>query len=157
MKQVIRLIVGAHLSFALIVTIGCGSGGSFSTAQATGRVVCEGKGVEGAMVYFEPIKGSGKGSGKDGMVGKQGFSYTDAEGKFVISTYEPGGQDGAVIGKHRVRVGKGKSKCNCSMNDEEDLMEVEVKADVKNEFELVLKKATMADKAREKANKEDED
>jgi hypothetical protein len=131
---------------------GCSSG-DLPTAQVTGRVVCEGKGVEGAMVYFEPLPGSGT----NAMAGKQGFSYTDAEGKFVISTYEPGGQDGAVIGKHRVRVGKGKAKCNCSMNDEEDLMQVEVKADGKNEFELVLKKATTADKARDKANARYED
>jgi hypothetical protein len=141
-----------QLAAVLLLMAGCSSG-EFSTAQATGRVVCEGKPVEGAMVYFEPIKGSGA----NALAGKQGFSYTDAEGKFVISTYEPGGQDGAVIGKHRVRVGKGTAKCNCSMNEEVDLMEVEVKADAKNEFELVLKKATAQDRAREKANKDDED
>lgn len=131
---------------------GCGGNG-FPTAQVTGRVVCEGKPVEGAMVYFEPIKGSGT----NGLAGKQGFSYTDAEGKYVISTYEPGGQDGAVIGKHRVRVGKGKAKCNCAMNEEVDLMEVEVKADGKNEFELVLRKATAQEVARDKSKKGDDE
>jgi hypothetical protein len=147
MNHVVRSLCVMLIASELLLMTGCSSG-DFPTAQVTGRVVCEGKGVEGAMVYFEPIKGS---SGKDAMAGKQGFSFTDAEGKYVISTYEPGGQDGAVIGKHRVRVGKGKSNCNCSMNDEQDLMEVEVKADGKNEFELVLKKATATDKAREKA------
>lgn len=152
MNRWFRILWVMQIAAILMSMAGCG-GGNRSTAQTTGRVVCEGKGVEGAMVYFEPIKVSEK----DALVGKQGFSYTDAEGKFVISTYDPGGQDGAVIGKHRVRVGKGKAKCNCSMNDEEDLMEVEVKADGKNEFELVLKKATAQDKARDKANKDDED
>ncbi len=131
---------------------GCGGNG-FPTAQVTGRVVCEGKPVAGAMVYFEPIKGSGT----NGLAGKQGFSYTDAEGKYVISTYEPGGQDGAVIGKHRVRVGKGKAKCNCAMNEEVDLMEVEVKAEGKNEFELVLRKATAQELARDKSRKGDDE
>jgi hypothetical protein len=135
-----------------IAFAGCGGSG-FPTAQVSGRVVCEGKPVEGAMVYFEPLKGSGT----NALAGKQGFSYTDADGKFVISTYEPGGQDGAVIGKHRVRVGKGKAKCNCAMNAEVDLMEVEVKADGKNEFELVLRKATAQEVARDKNKKSDDE
>lgn len=139
------------ITVLLLAISGCGRS-DFQTAQVTGRVVCEGKPVADAMVYFEPL-----GSGSNALAGKQGFSYTDAEGKFEISTYEPGGKDGAVIGKHRVRVGKGKAQCNCAMNSEEDLMEVEVKADGKNEFELVLRKANAQDKALEKANKEDED
>ena len=117
--------------------VGCGGGGDFATAEATGVVMCNGVPVEGAMVYFEPIK-----QGDQALVGKQGFSWTDAQGRFAISTYDPGGEDGAVIGKHRVRVGKGESNCDCQTNEEVDLMQVEVKAGEKNEFQLDLPKKT---------------
>ena len=136
----------------LLVSAGCAEG-DFSTAKVTGVVLCNGQPVEGAMVYFEPIR-SGKNSA---MVGKQGFSWTDASGRFDISTYKPGGGDGAVIGKHRVRVGRGKAQCDCAMNEEVDLMEVEVLSGTKNEFELVLNKATQKDKARERANLDDDE
>lgn len=91
------------------------------------------------MVYFEPLGG---GSDSSPLAGKQGFSWTDADGRFSISTYDPGGEDGAVVGKHRVRVGKGKSNCECATNEEKDLMQIEVKGGETNEFELVLPKKT---------------
>ena len=59
-----------------------------------------------------------------------------------------GDGDGAVIGRHRVRVGPPSSeafpgyKCACVLNSEVDVMEVEVKKGEKNHFELVLKKKT---------------
>ena len=152
MKPNFYLPIFGTAALGLACLVGCSSG-DFPTAQVTGRVLCEGQPVEGAMVYFEPIKSDSS----NAMTGKQGFSYTDAEGKFNISTYDPGGQDGAVIGRHRVRVGRGKAKCKCAMNDEVDLMEVEVKKDGKNEFELVLKKANAQDLARERANRDEGD
>jgi hypothetical protein len=130
------------LLLGLAIVTGCGGSGDFPTAKATGKVICEGQPVAGAAVYFEPLK-----TGDVAVVGGQGFAFTEPDGSFTISTY---GSDGAVVGKHRVRVGRGDAKCNCSMNDELDLMQVEVKADGNNEFELVLPKATAQDAAREK-------
>lgn len=127
---------------------GCGSDG-FATAPTSGRVVCEGIPVANAMVYFEPLP-SGAGGNNNAIVGKQGFSFTDSEGKFVISTYDPGRGDGAVIGRHRVRVGRGDAKCDCVTNDERTLIEVDIKPDVNNEFEIVLPKATAQDRVLEK-------
>lgn len=132
-----RFVAHAGIVIIFATMAGCG-GGDFETATATGVVTCDGKPVEGAMVYFEPIRGSSTNSAGKAIVGKQGFSYTDAEGKFSISTYDPGGEDGAVIGKHRVRVGTGKAKCDCQTNDEKDVMEVTVTADGDNVFEIVL-------------------
>jgi hypothetical protein len=126
------------LLMAVALCIGC-SKGDFPTAKVEGLVLCEGKPVAAAAVYFEPLKSTGQDSSI--IVGKQGFAFTDAEGKFQISTYFPGQNDGAVVGKHRVRVGRGDAKCNCSMNEEIDLMQVEVKAGEVNKFELVLKPA----------------
>ena len=137
-----------------LISSGCGGGGDFNTSSTTGVVLCDGKPVEGAMVYFEPIKSAGNDSA---IVGKQGFSYTDADGKFAISTYDPGGEDGAVVGMHRVRVGKGSANCDCAMNEEIDLMQVEVKAGEKNVFELVLPKKTGKERPALRDDDEDED
>ena len=120
---------------------GCGSEGDFPTAKTTGCVICEGQPVPHVMVFFEPLQ-----TGKAAMVGKQGFAIAAADGTFAISTY--GEKDGAVVGRHRVRVGPPHSedhpgyKCACVLNSEVDVMEVDIKRGEKNEFELVLKKKT---------------
>ena len=110
----------------------------FPTAPVTGRVLCEGKPVPHVRVVFEPL-GSG-------IVGPAGFATVKEDGTFALTSYKEG--DGAVIGKHRVRVGPPHHddfpnyKCDCYLNFEVDLLEeVEVKKG-KNEFELVLKKKT---------------
>lgn len=122
----------------LPLMIGCG-GGDFPTATVTGRVVCDGQPVPGIHVFFEPLS-----SGENSMPGKQGLGRTEDDGTFEISTY--GRSDGAVVGKHRVRVGwsdgADRSKCPCEVDSEKDLMEVEVKKGETNDFELVLAKAT---------------
>jgi hypothetical protein len=120
---------------------GC-QGGDFPTAPASGRVICEGKPVPHVMVFFEPLEMGGQSA----LVGKQGFAIADENGSFVVSTY--GKNDGAVVGQHRVRVGRPHPedypnfKCDCYLNAEVDLMQVEVKKGQKNEYELVLKKKT---------------
>lgn len=138
--------------FFLVLSLGCADNG-FPTAKTVGVVKCKGQPVAGAMVYFEPLA-----NGESAIVGRQGFSFTDADGKFEISTYTPNGKDGAVVGKHRIRVGRGDAKCDCAMNEEVDLMQVEIKAGQTNEFNLDLKPATAADKKREEMmSDEDED
>lgn len=126
----------------VVASIGCG-GGDFPTAPVSGTVICEGQPVANAAVYFVPAASEGA---KSAVVGKQGFAFTDSEGKFVISTYTPNGGDGAVVGTHSVSVGKGDSNCDCYMNEEVDLMQVEVKDGEDNVFELVLNKKTSKDR-----------
>ena len=113
--------------------IGCGSGmDHFPVARTEGVVLCNGEPVENAQVYFEPLI-----TGKSAKVGKQAFAFTNVDGGFVLSTY--GKDDGAVVGKHRVRVGGDSSvKCNCATNSEKDIMEVEIVAGETNHFELSL-------------------
>lgn len=119
---------------------GCGPGSGFPTAPTRGRVICEGKPVPHVRVYFEPLE-----TGKSALVGRSGYGICKEDGTFEISSY--GDKDGAVIGRHRVRVGGPHPedfpnyKCDCYLNSEVDLMEVDVKKG-KNEFELVLKKKT---------------
>ena len=120
---------------------GCGDGlDRFPTAQVTGVVMCEGQPVPYAMVYFEPLQ-----SGESAIVGKPGFAVADANGAFTLGTYDT--TDGAVVGKHRVRVdppAPGKNpdgwSCPCEMNSNVDVMQVDV-VDGDNNFEVVLKKA----------------
>jgi len=132
---------------ALSACAGCGSG-DFPVAKVTGKVLCEGQPVAGCAVYFEPLRTGGTDS--SAIVGKPGFAFTKPDGTFTISTSEVGAEDGAVVGMHRVRVGRGEAKCNCSMNDEKTLIEVEVKADGNNDFEIVLPARTAQDAQREK-------
>jgi hypothetical protein len=118
---------------------GCGGGGDFDTAKVTGRVVCEGQPVGNVLVYFEPLT-----QGENALVGKQGIGRAGADGTFQVSTY--GTNDGAVVGKHRVRVGwmqgQADGSCPCVVDSETDVMEVEVVAGESNEIEVVLPKKT---------------
>jgi hypothetical protein len=134
--------VGLLVCHAAVVSLvaGCGPSGAFPTAPVRGRVICEGKPVPHVMVFFEPLE-----TGKSAIVGRSGFAEAKEDGTFEISSY--GTNDGAVIGRHRVRVGLPRPgdypnfKCDCYLNSEVDLTEVEVKPG-KNEFDLVLKKKT---------------
>ena len=133
---------------AIALTVaGCGGGDQFPVASTTGRVVCEGQPLPKARVFFEPLQ-----TGDSARVGKQGLAIADADGRFVVSTY--GANDGAVVAKHRVRVDRPGDpdeqppyRCPCVLNSELDVMEVDVKARQKNEFEVVLKKKTGQEKA----------
>jgi hypothetical protein len=117
--------------------VGCGSGlKEFPCEVVTGVVMCEGQPVREAQVYFTP-----KVTGKSAEAGKPGFAWTGEDGRFELSTYGDG--DGAIIGQHIVRVTTGsKYPCNCVGEETRDLMEVEVKADEENEFQIALPKRT---------------
>jgi hypothetical protein len=125
---------------------GCGDGRTkMGLAPVEGTVICEGQPVPYATIYFEPLK-----QGKTENVGKQGIGYADDNGHFTISTYDR--NDGAVVAKHRVRVGPALGEnprvaCDCVLNEEIDAMEAEVIAGKTNMFEIKLRKATAKEKA----------
>ncbi len=127
----------AAFTYCMTITMlaGCGGGlEKFPTAPVTGTVLCNGSPVEMAIVYFEPLREG------DSPGGKQGYALTDSNGRFTISTY--GKEDGAVIGKHRVRVGppaRSDWECDCITNEERDVMQVDI-VDGENDFEVVLPK-----------------
>ena len=129
------------LCVSTLILCGCGPSGEFPVAKTTGRVICEGKPVPYVTVFFEPLQ-----KGKSALVGRQGVAFADADGKYAISTY--GDSDGAVVGKHRVRVGPPRGgpppgfRCPCVLDSEVDVTQVEVKKGEKNDFNLVLKKKT---------------
>lgn len=137
-KKVLNVLACLALASSLL---GCGDGlKHFPTAAVSGQVLCEGQPVPYAQVYFEPLA-----QGDSAVSGKPGFAIADEAGKFTIGTYEA--DDGAVIGKHRVRVDPpvpGKNppdwSCNCEMNSNVDVMQVDI-VDGENQFDVVLKKA----------------
>lgn len=93
----IQILIFTGLVSLLTLTTGCNGFEKFPLAPVEGEVRCEGKPVPFAMVYFVPVQ-----EGDSVLTGKSGQGVTDREGKFRISTYEPG--DGAVTGSHTVRV-----------------------------------------------------
>ena len=132
-----------------MVAAGCGDGREKKDIAPTeGTVMCEGQPVPFVSVFFEPLN-----VGKNANVGKQAIGYCDDKGHFVLSTYDT--DDGAVVGKHRVRVGRPLGeprpnfKCDCALSESIDVMEVDIAAGKTTTIEGVLKKATRADKAAE--------
>lgn len=75
---------------------GCGSGGQFPVAKASGEFHVDGKPLTVGRVMLSPIA-SGESATK---AGRPAFGDLNADGAFVLSTYGEG--DGAVVGKHRV-------------------------------------------------------
>ncbi len=142
MQARVWTIVGVGL--AAVLQSGCDGRTKMNVAKTHGQVLCEGEPVQYATVYFEPLQ-----TGKNANVGKQGIAYADRQGNFVVTTYDT--DDGAVVGKHRVRVGrplgelKSDVKCECVLSEEVDVTQVEVEAGKDNTFEIVLKKPASAD------------
>lgn len=115
---------------------GCGGLAEFPVAPANGSVVCESKPMEGVMVYLEPLA-----TGDSAIAGKPAMGISDSEGQVQFSTYMDG--DGAVVGKHRVRVApRGNIDCPCELNENVDVTQVEVTEGGPNRFDIVLPKRT---------------
>jgi hypothetical protein len=81
----------------LIVALlpGCSSS---PLATVHGRVTCHGQPVPEAGVIFSPMPKAES----DREAGKAASGSTDADGRFVLTTYKDG--DGALIGKHRASI-----------------------------------------------------
>jgi hypothetical protein len=126
---------GTIVTLLLAGFAGCSDGiKKFPVAPASGVLLCEGEPVKMAQVNFEPIA-----TGNSANIGKPAFDFTDEQGRFVLSTYGDG--DGAVIGKHNVRVAEdSQNRCNCVARLDVTLMQVDVKSDGPNEFKIELTK-----------------
>ncbi|MEM8669398.1 MAG: hypothetical protein AAGG48_17875 [Planctomycetota bacterium] len=135
-----RFLCLLSTTLSCVALLGCGED-EFPTAPVTGQILCEGKPVPFAMIYFEPTT-----TGEEIIVGKPGFDVADAEGRFELSTYTEFGGDGAVIGEHRVRVdapAPGRNpdgwSCPCMLDSNRDVKIVMV-IDGDNEFTIELPK-----------------
>ena len=86
----------AHLLLGCVVVAGLGCN-SLKFAPVSGRVTLNGDPVAGATVSFEPMTDSGGGPSPPGSLGK-----TNEKGEFTL--VGTNGQNGALVGKHRVRI-----------------------------------------------------
>ena len=121
-----------------LALLGCAGGEEFSTAKASGKVLCDGKPVPFVRVTFAPM-----GERKNQLnVGKAGLGDADADGVFTVSTYGDG--DGAVVGKHSIVVAPPHPEkipeffCDCETNGAKPVMEVDVSASGENAFTVNL-------------------
>lgn len=139
-----RFQVGVFFVGVSCAMLGCGGQTKFPVAPASGRVVCEGEPVPHVIVFFEPINKPGE--KLKNVTGKPGIGFADEQGRFTIHTY--GDNDGAVIGRHRVRVDfpppefASGFKCACVLSSNVDAAEVDVVSGQPNLFDIQLKKAT---------------
>lgn len=81
-------------SVLLASIIGCGGP---SVAPVSGVIKLDGKPYGKAVVSFQPI-----GTKDNPNPGRGSSAYTDENGRFVLKHDE--GSNGAIIGKHRVRI-----------------------------------------------------
>lgn len=82
------------LAAPLLIALGCGTSGY---APVSGVVTIDGQPYGQAVVSFQPMAEAGNPN-----PGRGSSAYTDANGRFVLSS--DNGDDGAVIGKHLVRI-----------------------------------------------------
>lgn len=84
-----------------LILCGCtGSQGDVRrTGKVSGKLTCQGVPVTQGMISFSPITRNER----DRYPGKAAQGLTNAKGEYSLSTYEL--HDGAVLGKHVVKVG----------------------------------------------------
>jgi len=95
-----NLHAGWMRSFCLVAAVtllaGCGHA-EFDVAPVKGKVLHDGKAVEGGSVTLRPVEVA---TTKAELKGKPASAQVNPDGTFVLSTH--GTNDGAVIGKHSV-------------------------------------------------------
>ncbi|MCC9606036.1 DUF4198 domain-containing protein [Blastopirellula sp. JC732] len=79
-------------SVLLVALLGCGRGNPLGLAPVSGRVTLDGQPLADATISFIPEQG------------RPSTATTDAEGRFELTTLNPG--DGALPGDHKVTVMK---------------------------------------------------
>ncbi len=85
-------ITTALACLSLTVFLGCGAA-KLPTIPVTGTVLVDDKPMEGVKVVFSPAAGSS---------GQSASGQTDAEGKYSLTTVDPG--DGALAGEYQVAI-----------------------------------------------------
>lgn len=91
----LRRASASALVIGLAALSGCGGGPMY--VPVTGTVTVDGKPYSNAVVSFQPVAGPG-----NPEPGRGSSALTDGEGRFYLMTDD--GRDGALVGKHRVRI-----------------------------------------------------
>jgi hypothetical protein len=89
----------AHiLTLAVLTAVGCGGPG-YKTVPVSGRVTFNGEPMTKVVVLTQPIGGEDNPNPGPGSWGR-----TDEDGRFVLSTQDDLGIDGAIRGKCRLKL-----------------------------------------------------
>ena len=97
----LRLTSAIALAFTLLTLTGCGDG-KIGRYPTHGKVLVDGKPIEGARVIFCPVGGS------EDFQKERPFAVTDAGGEFSLTTFQKG--DGAPAGEYNVMIRNGRPK-----------------------------------------------
>ena len=123
-------ILASVIILTALACFGCNKT-AFPIAQVEGIVLCEGQPVPFVRVSFDPIRTDSV------IVGVRAQGITDENGRFVLSTY--GVNDGAVVGRHEVRVSATQATNGgtpASLSEFTMVMEAEVEKSKKNDFTI---------------------
>jgi len=93
-----RLALFACSSLFLIV--GCG-GSEYPLAPVSGRLTMDGQPLHGININFQPVAKDPK---NNPLSGPGSYARTDADGRYALKTVIPVDLEGAVVGKHVVRM-----------------------------------------------------
>jgi hypothetical protein len=90
-----RMLLVSLLGLAAGTALSCSSGDGIRRHQVRGQVLYNGQALKGAMVVLYPL-------GDYPAKLQKPVAYSDAEGRFVMSTDKPG--DGVPLGQYAVTV-----------------------------------------------------
>jgi hypothetical protein len=92
-------ILAGLIILTALACLGCGNSGDFQVAKAEGIVLHAGLPLALVAVEFAPV-----GNGGSAITGARAWGATDENGRFVLATYDALRKDGAIVGKHNVRI-----------------------------------------------------
>ena len=123
-------ILAGLILLTALACFGCNKT-AFPVAQVEGIVLCDGQPVPFVRVSFDPIRTDSV------IVGVRAQGITDENGRFALSTY--GTNDGAVVGRHEVRVSATQATDRdtpAALSEFTMVMEAEVERGKRNEFTI---------------------
>lgn len=98
---------------ALLALFGCASEESYDLVPTSGKVTLNGEPLADARVSFQPVASS-----EAPNPGPGSTAVTDDAGNYTLTT--GGEQEGAVVGKHQVRIFTGKYETSDPASDDPD-------------------------------------
>jgi len=125
-------ILACLIVLTALTCLGCSDSNPFPVAKVEGIVMCDGQPVPDVLVQFDPVR-----TGSSALVGKRSQAVTNGDGQFVLTTYNR--NDGAIVGKHEVRVAATQTTakdCPAALSLYDTVTEVEVEKGKKNIFTI---------------------
>ncbi|MEM7812179.1 MAG: hypothetical protein AAF532_11925 [Planctomycetota bacterium] len=94
------LVEKSVAALCVVAVAGCGGAGGPEFVPVSGRLTIDGEPVARVTVEFRPIPGDQTGVNTGGS----SRGYTDADGRFTLTSAIAGRGEGVAVGRHRVRL-----------------------------------------------------